>query len=128
MKQLKTASWNAINRNTTNNINLKLTEYDNKMLTKYTQHLRKKNEIYENGIATFYEVMSDIPKFLQSKIQEENLSIPLAFSAVLHLANEHNLRFIPTDEPYDFKIIKIANVIATTAASANTTATSNKSS
>lgn len=109
MKQLKTASWNSLeNRISKQKLN-ELKDEDKENLKQKTKHLAKKNENYEIGNTTFLETFTDLPTFIHSKTLEENLSVPLVFSAVLHLANERDLRFVPTDPPFDFKIIKISH-------------------
>lgn len=109
MKQLKSASWNALDNRICKQKRKELNDDDKENLKRKTKHLAKNNETYEKGITTFYETVTDLPTFIHSKTLEENLSIPLAFSAILHLANERDLRFLPTDFPYDFKIIKISH-------------------
>lgn len=51
----------------------------------------------------FSEILKVIPDRINEKMREE-LSCPLAFFAVLHLANEHNLRLTSSSDLKDFRI------------------------
>lgn len=71
------------------------------------QHPIPKDEVYQDGIASFNEVYVHLPDLLTNNMTEA-LSTSIAFYSVLHLANEHNLRLIPQKDLKDFKIRKVS--------------------
>lgn len=76
MRQLKHCSWNLIS---------------------------KKNQQDPLNHPCFSETLSDLPKVL-SKTMAENMSMPLAFYAILHLCNDKGLILKPNNSLRDFEI------------------------
>lgn len=76
MKQLKTCSWNLIS---------------------------KKNAADPIHHPCFSEILRDLPKVL-NKTMAENMSMPLAFYATLHLCNDKGLALHSNDNLRDFEI------------------------
>lgn len=63
-------------------------------------------EEMQTGIAklhAFQGIMQQLPGRLNENMREE-LSVPLAFMAVLHLANEHELKLTPSGDLKNFMI------------------------
>ena len=66
---------------------------------------RDKTVMDSDYSTTFSQLYGDLKPRLPSKMSE-NLSVPLAFIAVLHLANEHNLKLQSLEELGDFSIMQ----------------------
>ena len=79
MKQLKNCSFNLINQKFTSN---------------------------PLNNPHFLEVVEELPKVL-SKTTAENMSLPLAFYAMLHLCNDKNLELIRDNDLRDFEIQRV---------------------
>lgn len=81
MKQLKTCSWNLLN-------------------------LKHNNDMEHNP--KFSDTLKDLPKVL-SRTMAENMSMPLAFYAILHLCNDKSLLLHQNDEnlkDFDIEFLK----------------------
>merc|ERR1719318_2209479 len=61
-------------------------------------------EIEETQFTTLYKTLKQPTKL--PKTMSENLSVPLAFIALLHLCNEESLHLIPSEKMDDFKIVQ----------------------
>ena len=83
MKQLKTCCWKIINEN--------------------KPTFAVPGQPSEVVPVPFNKLMLNLPKVL-SKAMAENMSTPLAFYSVLHLANENGLTLTQTDDLHDFII------------------------
>ncbi|KAI9580929.1 condensin complex subunit 2-like [Glossina fuscipes] len=66
------------------------------------------DERYEDGMASFNEIYAQLPQLLPRDISK-NVSTSIAFSSMLQLANEHDLRLVPQEDLTDFKIRKLAD-------------------
>jgi len=61
-------------------------------------------EVEETQFTSLYKRLKQ-PTMLP-KTMSENLSVSLAFIALLHLCNEESLHLIPSEQLEDFKIVK----------------------
>jgi len=59
-------------------------------------------EIEETSFSSLYKSLKQPSKL--PKVMSDNLSVPLAFIALLHLCNEKTLELIPSEEMEDFDI------------------------
>ncbi|XP_042215327.1 condensin complex subunit 2-like [Homarus americanus] len=89
MKKLKGTMWSLLSDPTTNKENENQNE--------------NQAEMDPNQIVSFSLLYKKLTPRLSSKMQE-NISIPLAFSALLHLANEHNLELYGSGSLEDFSV------------------------
>ncbi|KAF5293385.1 hypothetical protein FQA39_LY02870 [Lamprigera yunnana] len=94
MKKLKTAIWKTLVEDT---------------------NLQGDEDIYKKRIKVrkFFEVYNDLPKFLSKRAIEE-LSCPLAFVALLHLANDQNLKLTKIENKNDFTIAQCKSYLDAT--------------
>lgn len=84
---------------------LTLIDYFSKKTTTKTNCLPFEDERYKDGGVTFNEIYSKLPTTVTKDLKEA-LSPSVAFYAILHLANENQLRLIETSDN-DFIIRQI---------------------
>nr|XP_027217648.1 condensin complex subunit 2-like [Penaeus vannamei] len=98
MKKLKSTLWNLLADPSTNKENDKGSE-------NHAQPNVQQDKMDPNYKIDFTSLYKDLPSKLSSKMTE-NLSVPLAFIALLHLANEHSLKLDSDGSMRDFTILQ----------------------
>ncbi|XP_042893059.1 condensin complex subunit 2-like [Penaeus japonicus] len=98
MKKLKSTIWNLLADPSTNKENEKGSE-------NHVQPDAQQDKMDPNYKIDFTRMYKDLPAKLSSKMTE-NLSVPLAFIALLHLANEHSLKLDSDGNMKDFTILQ----------------------
>ncbi|XP_066958009.1 condensin complex subunit 2 isoform X2 [Macrobrachium rosenbergii] len=97
MKKLKGTMWTMLSDTSTNKEN-------ERGLENQAEINREPRDQMEQGYKiTFNKLFNTLPSKLSAKMTE-SLSVPLAFIALLHLANEHNLKLNSIGELQDFVI------------------------
>lgn len=99
MKKLKTAVWSFLVDPTNNKENETQVEKRDQSL------VEQKNKMDPSYTVDFSTLYKNLPPRVSSKMSE-NLSVPLAFAALLHLANEHNLKLCTRKDLKDFTIMQ----------------------
>lgn len=92
MKQLKKCCWQLI------------TERKAPIPEEFEVSFEDLSSLEHRKVITFNKVVKDLPHIL-SKMMSQNMSIPLAFYSVLHLANENKLYLNQKSDLRDFDII-----------------------
>ncbi|KAK4308688.1 hypothetical protein Pmani_019639 [Petrolisthes manimaculis] len=100
MKKLKVTMWDMLADSTNNKENEKQQENQSDSTPSSSPITMDPN--HNQDFSVLYKTL---PSKLSTKMSE-NLSVPLAFIALLHLANEHNLELIDQGNLMDFKIMQ----------------------
>lgn len=99
MKRLKVSCLEIINEIAESNVVPISQEVETKLAKIHVEH-------YKGGSVSFNGVYNDLPnKITQS--MAENLSTATVFYSILHLANDHNLRLVQSEDLKDFQILRI---------------------
>lgn len=99
MKRLKVSCLEIINEIAESNVVPISQEVETKLAKIHVEH-------YKCGSVSFNGVYIDLPnKITQS--MAENLSTATAFYSILHLANDHSLRLVQSEDLKDFQILRI---------------------
>ncbi|XP_076034678.1 non-SMC condensin I complex subunit H [Oratosquilla oratoria] len=102
MKRLKMSIWSLLTDSSTNKENENSAE--NKVQPQSTADMfQLKEKMDDNMELNFSKIYKDLPSKLSSKMSE-NLSVPLAFIALLHLTNERSLKLMSSPDLTDFRI------------------------
>jgi len=91
MKKLKVVAWNILNQ-----------EKENRSASPEKQLDKEEREGDGTQFSSLYKTLKHPSKI--GRTMSENLSVPLAFIALLHLCNEQNLALTPSDDMEDFTI------------------------
>merc|ERR1719474_1806628 len=95
MKRLKVVAWDILNK-------ASIQEKENRSGSPEKQVDKEERESEGTQFSTLYKSIKHPAKI--GKTMSDNLSVPLAFIALLHLCNEQNLSLTPSDEMEDFTI------------------------
>jgi len=95
MKRLKVVAWDILNK-------ASIQEKENRSGSPEKQVDKEEKESEGTQFSTLYKTIKHPSKI--GKTMSENLSVPLAFIALLHLCNEQNLSLTPSEEMEDFTI------------------------
>merc|ERR1712228_680877 len=93
MKRLKVVAWDILNK-----------EKENRSGSPEKQVDKEERESEGTQFSTLYKSIKHPAKI--GKTMSDNLSVPLAFIALLHLCNEESLQLIPSESLDDFKIMQ----------------------
>jgi len=100
MKRIKRVAWSILTQEKENQSGSPEKQVDKED----TQINGSNKEIEETQFTTLYKTLKQPMKL--PKTMSENLSVPLAFIALLHLCNEESLHLIPSEQMDDFKIVQ----------------------
>jgi len=98
MKRIKKVAWSILTQEKENQSGSPEKQLDKEG----ADHAQK--EVEETQFTTLYKTLKQPTKL--PKTMSENLSVPLAFIALLHLCNEESLHLIPSQQMEDFKIVQ----------------------
>jgi len=100
MKRIKRVAWSILTQEKENQSGSPEKQVDKED----TQPNGSDKEIEETQFTTLYKTLKQPMKL--PKTMSDNLSVPLAFIALLHLCNEESLHLIPSEQMDDFKIVQ----------------------
>merc|ERR1719318_713717 len=98
MKRIKRVAWSILTQEKENQSGSPEKQLDKEG----ADHAQK--EVEETQFTTLYKTLKQPTKL--PKTMSENLSVPLAFIALLHLCNEESLHLIPSPQMEDFMIVQ----------------------
>ncbi|MPC43680.1 Condensin complex subunit 2 [Portunus trituberculatus] len=97
IKKLKTAIWDMLSD--------PLTEKENCRQSENQAENNKKDKMDSNCDIEFSNMYKDLPQRLSASMSG-NISVPLVFIGLLHLANEHNLKLVDKGNLTNFTIMQ----------------------
>jgi len=101
MKRIKHVAWSILTQASTEE---KENQSGSPDKQKDETNVEKPREVEETQFTSLYKTLKQPTKL--PKTMSDNLSVPLAFIALLHLCNEESLQLIPSESLDDFKIIQ----------------------
>merc|ERR1719427_2575532 len=103
MKRIKPVAWSILTQASKENKENQGGSPE-KQVDKENAPVIRDKEVEETQFSDLYRKLKQPTKL--PKTMSDNLSVPLAFIALLHLCNEENLFLIPSEQMEDFKIVK----------------------
>jgi len=100
MKRIKNVAWSILTQEKENQSGSPEKQVDKELVDLNN----REKEVEETQFTSLYKTLKQPTKL--PKTMSENLSVPLAFIALLHLCNEENLHLIPSEKMEDFKIVQ----------------------
>jgi len=100
MKRIKNVAWSILTQEKENQSGSPEKQVDKEVVDLNN----REKEVEETQFTSLYKTLKQPTKL--PKTMSENLSVPLAFIALLHLCNEENLHLIPSEKMEDFKIVQ----------------------
>jgi len=97
MKRIKHVAWSILTQEKENQSGSPDKQKDQ-------DNVEKRKEVEETQFTSLYKTLKQPTRL--PKTMSDNLSVPLAFIALLHLCNEESLQLIPSESLDDFKIIQ----------------------
>merc|ERR1711872_21311 len=97
MKRIKHVAWSILTQEKENQSGSPDKQKDQ-------DNVEKPKEVEETQFTSLYKTLKQPTRL--PKTMSDNLSVPLAFIALLHLCNEESLQLIPSESLDDFKIIQ----------------------
>jgi len=97
MKRIKHVAWSILTQEKENQSGSPDKQKDE-------NNVEKPREVEETQFTSLYKTLKQPTRL--PKTMSDNLSVPLAFIALLHLCNEESLQLIPSESLDDFKIIQ----------------------
>jgi len=104
MKRIKRVAWSILTQASSEEKENQSGSPEKQVDKEDTQINGSNKEIEETQFTTLYKTLKQPMKL--PKTMSENLSVPLAFIALLHLCNEESLHLIPSEQMDDFKIVQ----------------------
>jgi len=102
MKRIKRVAWSILTQASSEEKENQSGSPEKQLDKEGADHAQK--EVEETQFTTLYKTLKQPTKL--PKTMSENLSVPLAFIALLHLCNEESLHLIPSPQMEDFKIVQ----------------------
>merc|ERR1719187_508313 len=102
MKRIKRVAWSILTQASSEEKENQSGSPEKQLDKEGADHAQK--EVEETQFTTLYKTLKQPTKL--PKTMSENLSVPLAFIALLHLCNEESLHLIPSQQMEDFKIVQ----------------------
>jgi len=103
MKRIKQVAWSILTQSSKESKENQVGSPEKQVDKENAPDIRD-NEVEETQFSDLYRKLKQPTRL--PKTMSENLSVPLAFIALLHLCNEENLHLIPSEQMEDFKIVK----------------------
>jgi len=97
MKRIKHVAWSILTQEKENQSGSPDKQKDE-------NNVEKPREVEETQFTSLYKTLKQPTRL--PKTMSDNLSVPLAFIALLHLCNEESLQLIPSESLDDFKIMQ----------------------
>jgi len=104
MKRIKNVAWSILTQASTEEKENQSGSPEKQVDKDVVDLNNREKEVEETQFTSLYKTLKQPTKL--PKTMSENLSVPLAFIALLHLCNEENLHLIPSEGMEDFKIVQ----------------------
>jgi len=104
MKRIKNVAWSILTQASTEEKENQSGSPEKQVDKEAVDLNNREKEVEETQFTSLYKTLKQPTKL--PKTMSENLSVPLAFIALLHLCNEENLHLIPSEKMEDFKIVQ----------------------
>jgi len=104
MKRIKRVAWNILTQASSEEKENQSGSPEKQVDKELVEHNAGGREVEETQFTTLYKTLKQPTRL--PKTMSENLSVPLAFIALLHLCNEESLHLIPSEQMDDFQIVQ----------------------
>eukprot|EP00092_Neocalanus_flemingeri_P006979 GFUD01007533.1.p1 GENE.GFUD01007533.1~~GFUD01007533.1.p1 ORF type:complete len:751 (+),score=265.35 GFUD01007533.1:57-2309(+) len=104
MKRIKNVAWSILTQASTEEKENQGGSPEKQVDKEVVDPNNRDKEIEETQFSVLYRTLKQPTRL--PKTMSDNLSVPLAFIALLHLCNEESLHLIPSENMEDFKIVK----------------------